>query len=277
MRFLFLNLTALVFISILSCTKKGDEKTASEKAPELVSAKTDIETEDEKMPKGCPEDYQGARYGKNQFGMVHQFLDGSELWLCGSGTLDKFTGTAYLKRKDVDIVDTIETFGGAAELWDVLSMSWVAINLKDQSFEAAKLIPYRDYTQINSVNTVYNCSTRGCEAKKKATCVLKVPHNKPTGEAHSKIKSFLSSKKISLEPKDFDKVSENVPSDQDFFELYLDALDGHGKSISFLLQNTNLPSKIKNAYKYETPEATFKTLRDFISVLTKNSCLKISE
>ena len=222
-----------------------------------------------KEASGCPK---GVMINKLQG--THKLKNQNKLLFCGFGELDQFWGEVYFEKyEDLGKLNLINSLGGTRQAWGDLSAYFVSIKFEEQGFYVTELIPYRAKRQVPFIKYFYKCSSDSCINQNKEECVFEKLSSSPSGKALSKIERFLDASHPSPEPKDFTDVDQNVPTHEDIFNVYFDALDGHTPSIQFLTKNNTIPEKIKAAYKYESPESTISTLSSYIRDLRKMNCL----
>lgn len=278
------SLPFFVFVSslfFLACTPKP--------APVESVVKEEVKPEPSIVPpprepappasKGCPPGVKNPYTKSLGFGVIHPLKNGTELWLCGTGSLEKFAGTIYLSSSSISYV-SIGTFGGAAQQARPLDMQYFSLRLLNQGFTLTKLLPHRDNTTFPSFTQKYECDSAACKPKGRATCQFKKVLKKKTqksppygwGMAHKKVMTFLSMKDLPV-PKDWNELDETTPSFDDVLALYYDVIDKHKPSREFFLKEERLPNKIVSAYKHESPESYYAEFRRLLVELNEKGCL----
>ena len=216
---------------------------------------------EKRLPEGCPKNKVNTFYASH-LGKIHKLKNGAEIWLCGRGSLDDFSGQIFHKKAGDSDVTEVGHFGGMRQLWGPLAVDRVKVVLEDSLFKILQLIPYRNNLFKPSVQTTFTCNDNQCTKKNKLNCTWAPLKRKPPGIFIKKINQYLSGK------------SEAVPSNKDLLESYFDALDGHQASLNFFLMNKILPEKIKNHIEdYGGQDSTFEVLRRYINDLSSEKCI----
>jgi len=247
----------LLIFTLASCTNKSSESKRNTEKQVTNNTKTQTpikNTSAKKLPEGCPPKLVTAFYGQSQIGQIHKLSGEAEIWVCGAGSLDNFTGQVFHKNTGKDEVVEVGTFGGMRQAWGPLSVDKVKVELQKNSFKITQLTPYRDDQPKPLTTITFECDESQCTKLSKLDCAWKATKIKPQGSSIKTINKFLAGS------------SDTLPSNKNILETYFDALDSHKDSLKFFKANKAVPAKIKNNMEdYGGQDTTFDILKKYLT------------